>query len=204
MMAARQQFEEDEGLFESSENELKAVSSENRRKVLRSLKERRKTLTELSRHLGIQPSSTKQHLSILEASGFIKAVDEGRKWKYYELTGKGKKLFSYREQSISMLLVFSTSLFALILALFFFYSMVPQYGLVAGLNEEYDSITTLDKSLYYAETKGRTAAEGILPDPSSAVDIGKLLLTLIVIVAASFSLGYSFFSIRKMSTSPKP
>lgn len=117
-MQLQQQFSDE--IEASGTNDLKAISAENRRVIIKSLKDRRKTLSELSRVLGIKPSSAKQHLSILEESGFVKQMDEGRKWKYYELTDKGKKLFALKEQNISVLLVFASAIFVLAFAVYLF------------------------------------------------------------------------------------
>ncbi len=59
-----------------------------RKKLLLSLEKRRKTLTELSREVGLKLPTVRKHLAILEQKGSVVKVDEGRKWKYYELAGE--------------------------------------------------------------------------------------------------------------------
>ena len=54
-------------------------------RIIRSLKIRRKTLSELSLELGLSPPTVYEHLRAMEEAGVIRKVDEGRKWKYYEL-----------------------------------------------------------------------------------------------------------------------
>ncbi|MBR9707701.1 MAG: winged helix-turn-helix transcriptional regulator [Candidatus Diapherotrites archaeon] len=73
---------------------FKALSSDSRVNLLKALKKRRKTLTELSKELSLGVSTTKEHLQHLEKAGLIEQVDEGYKWKYYELTSKGSGVVS--------------------------------------------------------------------------------------------------------------
>ncbi len=60
--------------------------------ILKSIADRRKTLSELSKETGISKSSVKEHLEKLEKAGLIRRVDEGRKWIYYEITSEGLRI----------------------------------------------------------------------------------------------------------------
>lgn len=71
---------------------IKLLASDTRSDILKSLGERRKTLSELSRELGLAPATLTEQLKALEKGGLVKKMDEGRKWKYYELTRKTKKM----------------------------------------------------------------------------------------------------------------
>ena len=71
---------------------FKALSADSRVSILKSLGERRRTLSELSQKLGLGNSTVKEHCDILSGAELIKQIDEGRKWKYYELTKKGKQI----------------------------------------------------------------------------------------------------------------
>jgi DNA-binding transcriptional ArsR family regulator len=71
-----------------------ALAVDSRVKILKALRERRKTLSELSTELGLSPSSTKEHLEKLVDAALIEKMEEGHKWKYYELTKKGAQLVS--------------------------------------------------------------------------------------------------------------
>jgi len=73
---------------------FKALSAESRVTILKSLGERRMTLSELSRRLDLEASTVKEHCTVLSDAELIKMIDEGRKWKYYELTQKGRQLVS--------------------------------------------------------------------------------------------------------------
>ncbi|VVB75740.1 Helix-turn-helix domain protein [uncultured archaeon] len=74
------------------EKSFKALSADSRVSILKNLTDRRRTLTELSQKLELGSSTIKEHCDILIGADLIKQVDEGRKWKYYELTKKGKQL----------------------------------------------------------------------------------------------------------------
>ncbi|WP_456369148.1 ArsR/SmtB family transcription factor [Geoglobus sp.] len=71
---------------------LLLLSSETRMEILKSIADRRKTLSELSKEIGISKSSVKEHLEKLEKAGLIRRVDEGRKWIYYEITSEGLRV----------------------------------------------------------------------------------------------------------------
>ncbi|MBT4191746.1 MAG: winged helix-turn-helix transcriptional regulator [Candidatus Diapherotrites archaeon] len=74
------------------ERSFKALSADSRVNILKRLTERRMTLSELSHRLALKNSTIKEHCTILLNANLIKKIDEGRKWKYYELTGKGKQI----------------------------------------------------------------------------------------------------------------
>ncbi len=71
---------------------FRALASDTRVEILKELDKRRKTLTELSDSVGLAVATVKEHMSSLTSSGLVEVKDEGRKWKYYELTGKGKAI----------------------------------------------------------------------------------------------------------------
>ena len=76
------------------ERSFKALSADSRIGILRNLTDRRRTLSELSQKMNLGASTVKEHCEILVGAELIKQIDEGRKWKYYELTSKGKKVIT--------------------------------------------------------------------------------------------------------------
>ena len=86
---------------------FKVLSSDTRVSILRLLEKRRMTLSELATKLDMRASSIKEHLQALESAGLIEKRDEGRKWKYYELTTKGKNVISPMEKSVFIVLALS-------------------------------------------------------------------------------------------------
>lgn len=104
---------------------FEALAGQTRVKILKSLLRRRKTLTELSHELGLSPSTTKEHLDVLVDSELAQQVDEGRKWKYYELTRRGMSIVQPHE--LKVWIVLGLSIIAAGAAIFnLFYALQPQ------------------------------------------------------------------------------
>lgn len=82
--------------IELSIEEIKPILNEIRLKILRYLKKRKYTASELSRILDLSVPTVLYHLSILENSGYIKKVYTGRKWIYYELKELGHSILRKR------------------------------------------------------------------------------------------------------------
>ncbi len=78
--------------MELGSKEIKALASDTRVMMLKSLGARRKMPSELAREFSMAPSTIVEHLAVLERSGLIKRIETGHKWKYYELTEKGRSL----------------------------------------------------------------------------------------------------------------
>jgi DNA-binding transcriptional ArsR family regulator len=76
------------------------------------------TLAELSKKLSLKASTIKEHCELLVNADLIKKIDEGRKWKYYELTKKGKQIITpnfLEETKILIMLSVSAIIFSIIL-----------------------------------------------------------------------------------------
>src|SRR3989454_821273 len=71
---------------------FRALASEVRIEVLKKLDERRMTVTDLANVLSLSKPTLLEHLEKLQQADLVKRLDEGRKWIYYELTGRGKKI----------------------------------------------------------------------------------------------------------------
>jgi DNA-binding transcriptional ArsR family regulator len=71
---------------------FRALSSDTRVAIMKSLDRRRKMLTELSKQLSMSPSTVKEHMDHLAKAGLVVQIDDGHKWKYYELTRKGENV----------------------------------------------------------------------------------------------------------------
>ena len=91
---------------------FKSLASESRISIIKSLDRRRKTLTELSKEFGMSPSTVKEHMDNLCKAGLTEQMDEGHKWKYYELTMKGKNVLHPEYTKIWILL--SVSVLAIV------------------------------------------------------------------------------------------
>ncbi|MBU0635825.1 winged helix-turn-helix domain-containing protein [Candidatus Micrarchaeota archaeon] len=89
---------------------FKALAGQKRVQILKELGKRRKTQSELAQKIGVSAPTISEHLGLLEKAGLVHAIDEGRKWKYYSLTQKGKEILHPGESRILVLL--GTSLIA--------------------------------------------------------------------------------------------
>ncbi len=149
--------------IEISSNEFKALSSETRTQMIKLLQERNYTLTELSKKLNMAAPTIKQHLNILQQAGFIEGIDEGRKWKYYTLTRKGKNIFSH-ETPANVLIVLGVSIIAMVGLLYGFVSIAGFQSHAVFLKQEMAAPTLevgLDKNpmAYEAGESAATAGE---------------------------------------------
>jgi DNA-binding transcriptional ArsR family regulator len=82
---------------------IKALSCETRIKILKSLGRRRKTLSELAYELELGFSTVKEHLDKLLGVELIEKIDDGHKWKYYELTQRGKQIVAPKKRLFAIL-----------------------------------------------------------------------------------------------------
>lgn len=85
---------------------IKALSAETRIKILKILNGNRKIAAEISKYLGLAPSTVNEHLKVMEGSGLVKKNDTGHKWIYYEITEKGKNMITPK-MPISIILTLS-------------------------------------------------------------------------------------------------
>ena len=91
---------------------FRALASEVRVEVLKKLDERRATVTDLANALELSKPTLLEHLEKLQAADLVKRIDEGRKWIYYELTGKGRKILHPEKVTIVVSLCLSILLAA--------------------------------------------------------------------------------------------
>ncbi|OYT32900.1 hypothetical protein DRJ22_00565 [Candidatus Woesearchaeota archaeon] len=83
---------------------LKALSNDTRAEIFKLLGKRRHTQSEIAEKLGLSVPTIKEHLQELAKAGLIERHEEGRKWKYYALTKKGKGVLNPEETKILLLL----------------------------------------------------------------------------------------------------
>jgi DNA-binding transcriptional ArsR family regulator len=103
-----------EGRIVLDDKSFKALSADSRINIMKSLNDRRRTLSELSQKLELGNSTIKEHCDILVDAELIKQIDEGRKWKYYELTSKGKQIISPSlMEEVKVLIVLCFGVFAI-------------------------------------------------------------------------------------------
>ncbi len=71
---------------------FKSLTSKTRTDILKLLKKRNHTLSEIAEKLRISKTTAKEHLDILVEGRLIEQVPSTNKWKYYTLTKDGRKL----------------------------------------------------------------------------------------------------------------
>jgi len=71
---------------------FKSLTSKTRTDILKLLKKRNHTLSEIAEKLKISKTTAKEHLDILMEGRLIEQVPSTNKWKYYTLTKDGRKL----------------------------------------------------------------------------------------------------------------
>jgi len=85
---------------------FKALASDTRVQILKLLNIRRHTQSELAVSLNLSIPTVKEHLDAMEKAGLVKPVEEGYKWKYYELTEKSKCILDPERKKVWILLGF--------------------------------------------------------------------------------------------------
>src|SRR5439155_312751 len=91
---------------------FKALASDVRVGILKRLDVRRETVTDLSNLLSLSKPTLLEHLEKLQSAGLVKRVDEGRKWIYYELSDKGRKILHPERVAITLVLCLAIVLVA--------------------------------------------------------------------------------------------
>jgi DNA-binding transcriptional ArsR family regulator len=112
---------------------LKALSSELRADILKSLKKRRKTVTELAAEFKMSKSTLHGHLTkLLEVDLIVKNETYTDKFVYYELTKKAERVLSSKENTFDqtriILLITTTAIFVLALLVLFNFSQIIPYN----------------------------------------------------------------------------
>ena len=83
---------------------FKALASDVRVGILKRLDVRRETVTDLSNLIALSKPTLLEHLEKLQTAGLVKRIDEGRKWIYYELSDKGRKILHPERVAITLAL----------------------------------------------------------------------------------------------------
>ena len=87
---------------------LKAIAVDTRLNILKLLAKKRYTLTDISEMLGLGNSTVKEHMDNLVKAGLVEKEQTDRKWKFYSLTLKGRRLVEPREIKVLFMFALST------------------------------------------------------------------------------------------------
>lgn len=85
---------------------IKALSSDTRIEILKALSQRRYTISELSRKLGIAVPTVFEHIKKLENAELVVRKETGHKWIYYEITEKGRSIIKPKKPVYVILSLF--------------------------------------------------------------------------------------------------
>lgn len=143
---------------------FKALAGDTRIAVVKALLERRKTQSELAKELGLAAPTIKDHVDILNKAGLVREIETGHKWKYIELTVKGKGLLQPSDKRILVLL--GTSLIGIVGAGFLaMQTWTNQVNQIAAENSSFAmekmSMGTSDAMITAASGDGTVAPEAM-------------------------------------------
>lgn len=157
---------------------FKALASDVRVGILKVLDERRQTVTDLSNLMGLSKPTLLEHLEKLQHAGLVKRMDEGRKWIYYELTDKGKKIL--HPERVSIVVALSSA--AALAAVGMFYMLGgAAYAPLEGRN------ATLDYG----------AAPFFSTPVAAGIPLGSLLAFVLAACAASAAVAFAWHGRRR-------
>ncbi|MCA1814473.1 MAG: winged helix-turn-helix domain-containing protein [Halobacteriales archaeon] len=165
---------------------IKVLASDTRLDILKQLKQRRMTLTELANALGLKKATILEHLERLTTAGLVRRMDDGeRLWVYYELTRRGGYVVTPGRTRFYLLVGGSAlaAVVALALALVFLVGQAPSPGgpgplgqldQKGGLNVAERSLVTGDVMhvLVGPEFVGATHSYLLLPQEADALRNG--------------------------------
>ncbi len=133
---------------------FKALASENRIAILKSLDARRKTASELSHELGTTVQGISEHLHSLQQAGLVERQESERKWVYYKLTEKGSAVLHPDSKKFWVLIALSLLAFSA----YFFTPMTEGSG----------GIISSDSSQAVAQNQRNAMIAQATPAPANA------------------------------------
>jgi len=109
---------------------LKVLASETRVAILMHLRNGQKTVTSLSKEMGKSKATLHEHLIRLQEAGLVERQESRRKWVYYQLTSRGRRLVDGKPTMVMFhLVVFAAST---LLAIGVLQRLVTPYRWVPG------------------------------------------------------------------------
>jgi DNA-binding transcriptional ArsR family regulator len=168
---------------------FKALASDTRLQILRSLDGKKMTVTELSSITNMNKATLHEHLSKLHAVGLVKRNErEGHKWVYYKLSWKGSSLLHPENNRI--VVMFSTTLAVLIAGIIGGYNYFSAYFLPAQTE---DGLMYVPKNMDEAVLLGGESSSTFGPNPMFLyIAVGCMLLFTIL-----FILSYKKYQLNK-------
>lgn len=163
---------------------IKALSAETRLKILKLLSEHRATGADISRLLGLSPSTVNEHLKKLEAAGLILRRETGHKWVYYEPSRKGGTLVA--RPSLQFIVVLAIGILMFLGGAFF--AIIVQMGLPAPPGASESAATSAAAATVTAiAQKSAGAVANTAAQPSLLPLVAMLVgITVIIVMLSSY------------------
>jgi len=163
---------------------FRSLASDTRISILKSLDRRRKMLAELSKEMGMSPSTVKEHMDSLRKAGLVMLKDDGHKWKYYELTRDGRSILHPGDTKIWVVLSLSGLAF-----------LVTAYDMVSGfLSQNAGFLTKAGDALRGGEQlvteSAPAAASGSAMAPAAQLPYFSIIGLVLFAGIFALSLGY--------------
>ena len=180
--------------MELDRSTIKAISAETRLKILKTLAKQKKMPSELSREIGISPSTVVGHLQNLESAGLVQRVETGHKWVYYAPTDKGRNLLQPR---VPLQLALTLVLGA-VMSLFGFLKYAT-FGALESLQYSTASEKAAEPLMGAASKAAADSSELGAGTSLQSPDFGWIYL--LFILAGLAIIAYSIYKIRKSRNS---
>lgn len=172
---------------------FEALASDTRIAILKELDQRPKTVTELADSLNMAKSSVHEHLSKMSGVGLVEKKDSERKWTYYSLTQKGRKIL-HPHETTKILVLIGLSILAFLggVSQILKLARLPAGG--AAVREAAPAAVSTHAPQAAAKTGGNESLGGAAAAPATEpLILGTLL------VCAGFLLGYFAYRIWRRS-----
>lgn len=102
---------------------FKSLTSETRTDILKLLKKRNHTLSEIAEKLKISKTTAKEHIDVLLEGRLIEQVPSNHKWKYYTLTEDGRKIVG-GEGPTRVVILIATAIIGLLISVYGFSGLI--------------------------------------------------------------------------------
>jgi len=158
---------------------LKAISSDTRLDILKSLLKRKRTLSELSKKLNLTSPTIKEHIEHLIDSNLVIKENTDSKWKYYSLTEKGKKLLNPKE--IRVLISFVISLVSTFGLIGYYLLNFASRPMVAG-SKSYAAEMVMDSVMTRTVDYGTQMSSQVMPIASTSSFNKEIILILAIFI----------------------
>ncbi len=150
---------------------IKALNVDTRREIVKMLSKRPYTASEMAKLTNKHVTTISQHLGTLEQSGLIHRKESTNKWKYYELSDKGEKLF--KTKYYQWIVVLSLSALAFVGGFYRLY--MPQFAAQKTIERAGDAGASLP------------AAATEIVQTASAIDMVAIGLIILSVLGITFS-----------------